>query len=188
MPGDRWQRFANLRALYGWMWGHPGKQLLFMGGEIAQEREWSEERELDWPSLLDGAHAGVRDLVRDANRVYRELPALWRRDDDPTSFQWIDANNADANLLAFVRYGADGDPAVAVVANLSPMPHHDLRIGLPHAGGWREALNTDAEIYGGGNVGNMGRVEATDQPWHGLPSSAVISAPPLGVVWFVAED
>ncbi|WP_108668117.1 1,4-alpha-glucan branching protein GlgB [Euzebya rosea] len=188
MPGDRWQRFANLRALYGWMWGHPGKQLLFMGGEIAQEREWSEERELDWPSLMDSAHAGVRDLVRDANRAYRDLPALWRRDDDPTSFQWIDANNADANLLAFVRYGADGDPAVAVVANLSPMPQHDLRIGLPHTGGWREALNTDSEIYGGGNVGNMGRVEATDQPWHGLPASALISAPPLGVVWFVAED
>ena len=186
MPGDAWQQFANLRALYGWMWGHPGKQLLFMGGEFGQGREWSEERELDWHLLGDPQHAGVQAMVRDANHAYRSLPALWRRDDDPESFRWIDANNADDNLLSFLRFGEEGDATVAVIANLSPVPHHDLRVGLPTAGTWHEVLNTDAEAYGGGNVGNMGAVEATEEPWHGLPCSALVTAPPLGVVWLAS--
>ena len=187
MPGDRWQQLANLRALYGWMWGHPGKQLLFMGGELAQEREWAEDRELDWFLMDDPGHRGVADLVRDANNAYRRLGALWRRDDDPTAFDWIDANNADDNVLSFLRQGGDGDADVAVVANLSPLARHGFRVGLPTAGGWNEVLNTDAERYGGSNVGNLGRVEATTTPWHGLPASALLSLPPLGVIWLANE-
>ncbi len=187
MPGDRWQQFANLRALYAWMWGHPGKQLLFMGGELAQSREWSEERELDWFLQGDPDHAGVTALVGDLNRAYRSLPALWRRDDDPDAFRWIDANNADDNLLSFLRHGGEDDAAVAVIANLSPIPRHDVRIGLPTAGTWHEVLNTDAEPYGGGNVGNLGAVEATDHEWHGLPCSALVTIPPLGVVWLASD-
>ncbi|MGI9017749.1 MAG: 1,4-alpha-glucan branching protein GlgB [Euzebya sp.] len=189
MPGDRWQQFANLRALYGWMWAHPGKQLLFMGQEFGQAREWSEERELDWFLLEDTAtdepnrHAALQDLVADLNSVYRANPALWRRDNQPEGFGWIDANNADDNLLSFVRHGATGDPDVAVIANLSPTPYHDVRFGLPSAGHWQEILNTDAEIYGGSNVGNMGGVSATADPWHGRPASALITCPPLAVVW-----
>jgi 1,4-alpha-glucan branching enzyme len=182
MPGDRWQRFANLRALYGWMWAHPGKQLLFMGQELAQEREWSEVRELDWWLLEDPHHAGVQRLVSDLNRAYRALPALWRRDSDPGGFGWIDANNADDNVLSFLRHGGEGDPDVALVANLSATPRR-IRIGLSRSGHWAEALNTDAEAYGGSNVGNYGGVDAVDEPWHGRPASAEVTCPPLGVVW-----
>jgi 1,4-alpha-glucan branching enzyme len=189
MPGDRWQKFANLRALYGWMWGHPGKQLLFMGQEFGQDREWSEERSLDWHLVedLDGPdgnrHAALQRMVADLNATYRDSPALWRQDSDPQGFDWIDANNADDNLFSFVRHGDEGDDDVAVIANLSPQPYHGLRIGLPSAGQWDEVFNTDAEIYGGANIGNLGGVSATDQPWHGMPASAPVTCPPLAVVW-----
>ena len=183
MPGDAWQQFANLRALYGWMWGHPGKQLLFMGGEIAQGPEWSEERELDWWQLSEPLHAGVQRLVRDLNATYRAHPALWRRDVDPGGFAWIDANNADENLISFVRYGAAEDAPVAVIANFSPVPREGAPIGLPRGGWWQEVLNTDSEVYGGGNVGNLGGVDASGPPWHGMATSARVTVPPLGVVW-----
>ena len=191
MPGDRWQQFANLRALYGWMWGHPGKKLLFMGQEFGQDREWSEDRELDW-FLLDGEgednpHRGVKNLIGDLNRAYTDNPAMWNRDEDASGFQWIEANNADQNLLSFLRRGKDGDPDIAVIANLSPVPLHDHRLGLPTVGRWEEIVNTDASRYGGGNVGNMGGVDAesgTDDEVHGMPASAVVTCPPLGVVWF----
>ncbi|CAN5454738.1 hypothetical protein BH23ACT9_BH23ACT9_09040 [soil metagenome] len=183
MPGDRWQQMANLRALYGWMWGHPGKKLLFMGGEFGQEREWSEERELDWFLLGDQGHAGMQRMVADLNRAYRSLPALWTRDADPDGFQWIDANNADDNVLLFLRRGDEGDPDVAVIANLSPEPRYGMRVGLSVTGHWDEVLNTDAASYGGANIGNLGGVEATDQSWHGMPSSALVTCPPLAVVW-----
>ncbi len=183
MPGDRWQSFANLRALYGWMWGHPGKKLLFMGQEFGQEREWSEERSLDWHLLEDPDHAGLHRMVGDLNRVYRATPALWRRDSDPEGFSWIDANNADDNLLSFIRRGQDGDPDVAVIANLSPSPRHDVRFGLSGPGQWTEIFNSDAEMYGGANIGNLGGVTAVDHPWHGQPASAQVTCPPLGVVW-----
>jgi 1,4-alpha-glucan branching enzyme len=187
MPGDRWQKFANLRALYGYMWAHPGKQLLFMGGEFGQWREWSDDRPLDWDLLAEADHRGLRHLVGDLNHSYRELPALWERDHDPQGFRWIDANNADANLLSFVRYGADGQPLVCIV-NLSPIPRGDQRFGMPQAGRWRERLNTDAESYGGGNLGNLGAIEATDEPWHGMTASAMVFVPPLATLWLVPED
>ena len=184
MPGDRWQRFANLRALYGYMWAHPGKKLLFMGGEIAQEREWSEQRSLDWHLLEDAAHGGVQSLVRDLNHTYRRTPALWEVDSDPDGFSWIEADDADRNVVAFARHGADGTPPLMCVANLSPVPRHEHRIGFPSAGRWDEVLNTDAGVYGGSNVGNLGGVVAEAVPSHGQPASAEVVLPPLGVVWF----
>ena len=183
MAGDRWQKFANLRALYGWMWAHPGKQLLFMGGEFGQWREWSEVRELDWHLLGEGDHAGLQRLVGDLNAVYRARPALWQRDDEPSGFEWIDANNADANVLAFVRRSMDGTPLVCA-CNLSPLPR-TLRIGMPRAGIYDEALNTDAEVYGGSGVGNLGSVAAQEVAWHAMPASAQVTLPPLATLWLV---
>jgi 1,4-alpha-glucan branching enzyme len=188
MPGDRWQKFANLRALYGWMWAHPGKQLLFMGGEFGQWREWTEERSLDWHLLEEGDHAGLQRLVGDLNAVYRRQPALWRRDTEHETFQWIDANNADANFLSFVRWGGEGDVPLVCLCNLSPVPRNDVRIGLPREGAWHEILNTDAEVYGGSNVGNMGMVVAEPIESHGLPASAELTVPPLATVWLAPGD
>jgi 1,4-alpha-glucan branching enzyme len=188
MPGDRWQKFANLRALYAWMWAHPGKQLLFMGGEFGQWREWSEERELDWYVRDEHDHAGLERLLGDLNHTYRSQPALWRRDHEPAGFQWIDPNNAEDSVLSFIRH-SDGDhPPLVCVTNLAPVPREHMRIGLPQPGRWREAVNTDAEPYGGGNIGNLGVIEAIDLPWHGLPASAEIVCPPLATLWLVSED
>jgi len=185
MPGDRWQQLANLRALYAYMWAHPGKQLLFMGSEFGQESEWSEARSLDWWLLDLPDHHGVWQLIRDLNHAYRETPALWTLDAEGEGFQWIDANDAEGNVFSFLRWGSDGS-AVAVVANFSGGPHEGYRIGLPFAGEWRELVNTDAEVYAGSGVGNMGVVHATDEPWHGQPASAVLRVPPLGVLWLAA--
>jgi 1,4-alpha-glucan branching enzyme len=193
MPGDRWQQLANLRALYAWMWAHPGKQLLFMGGELAQEREWSHDRALDWHALEWEGHRGVQDLVRCLNTLYKEQPALHTEDFSPEGFRWIDASDVDGNVLSFLRHPAPdardaAGPApgpVAVVANLSPVPRHGYRIGLPVGGEWREALNTDATAFGGSGVGNGGSVWAMDETWHGLPFSAEVTLPPLGVLWLV---
>ena len=182
MPGDRWQKFANLRALYAWMWAHPGKQLLFMGGEFGQWREWSEDRELDWYVREEHDHEGLERLVEDLNRVYREHPALWRRDHEPAGFQWIDPNNADDNVLSFIRWDADGAEPVVCICNFSPVPRRQ-RFGLPRAGTYVEVLNTDAEPYGGGNIGNYGEVIAEETSWHGQPASAEITAPPLATIW-----
>jgi 1,4-alpha-glucan branching enzyme len=182
MPGDRWQKFANLRALYGYMWAHPGKQLLFMGGEFGQWREWSEQRELDWHVLEEEDHTGLLRLVADLNRAYGEHAALWERDADPEGFEWIDANNADDNLLSFVRWDAEGERPMVCICNFSPVPRRE-RFGLPRLGTYTEVLNTDAEAYGGGNIGNYGTVEAEDTSWHGQPASAEITAPPLATVW-----
>ena len=183
MPGDRWQQVANVRAFLAYMWAHPGKQLLFMGCEIAQDNEWSEERSLDWWLLEYAEHNTVQRLVRDLNSTYRETPALWLTDVDPQAFRWIDANDASNNTFSFVRRTADGSSLVCV-ANFSAIPHEDYRLGMPHAGRWDEILNTDADIYGGSGVGNLGAVEAGDQPWHGLPASAVLRVPPLATMWF----
>jgi len=183
MPGDRWQQLANLRALYAYMWAHPGKKLLFMGGELAQEGEWSHDASLDWRLLEHPAHAGVQRLVRDLNAIYRAEPALYEVDFEPHGFRWLDANDAERNVLAFLRLSADGSRALACVCNLSPVPREGYRLGLPHGGRWREALNTDSELYGGSNVGNLGGVEAEPSPWHGQPWSAELVLPPLAVVW-----
>jgi len=187
MPGERWQQLANLRALYGYMWAHPGKKLLFMGGELAQEAEWSHERSLDWHLLERADHAGVQALVRELNRLYRAEPALWECDSDPSGFRWLEPNDAAANALAFARFGADGERALVCVCNLSPVPRYGYRLGLPRSGRWWEALNTDSEFFGGSGVGNLGAVEADATPWHEQPFSAEVTLPPLGVVWLVPE-
>ena len=182
MPGDKWQRLANLRALYAWMWAHPGKQLLFMGGEIAQEREWAHDRSLDWHLLDDPGHKGAQELVRALNRAYQDLPQLWQRDDAPEGFRWIDASDVDGNVLSFLRIGLDGS-TLACVANLSPVVRHGYRFGLPSGGDWREVVNTDAIEFGGSGVGNAGTVFAADASWHGLPFSTELTLPPLAVLW-----
>ena len=181
MPGDRWQQFANLRALYGYMWAHPGKQLLFMGGEFAQEREWSEPAgSLDWHLLDDPDHAGVRALVRDLNRIYRDEPALWEVDFSADGFRWLEPNAASENVLAFARVSADGTRQVVCVCNLSPVVRDGWRLGLPAAGKWVEVLNTDSRFYGGSDVGNGLGLETEAVEWHGQPQSAEITLPPLG--------
>ncbi len=189
MPGDDWNKAANLRALFAYMWAHPGKQLLFMGGELGQVQEWSESRSVDWGLLDDPLHAGLRVLVGDLNRAYRELPALFTRDAEPEGFSWIDANDAAGNVLCFLRQGSDGS-VLACAANFAGGPHEGYRMGLPHAGRWREVINTDSELYGGSGVGNLGEVVAEEVPWHGRPASAVLRLPPTGVVWLapVPED
>jgi 1,4-alpha-glucan branching enzyme len=186
MPGDRWQRFANLRALYGYMWAHPGKQLLFMGCEFGQEKEWSEPaKSLDWHLLDEADHAGVLALVRDLNLTYADEPALWEADHTHEGFVWLEPNAANENTLAFVRRTEDGERVVVVACNLSPVVREGWRIGLPRGGTWREILNTDSRFYGGGDVGNGLGVEAEKTPWHEQRWSAEITLPPLGVVWLV---
>jgi 1,4-alpha-glucan branching enzyme len=179
MSGDRWQKFANLRAYFTFMYGHPGKKLLFMGGEIAQEREWNHDANLDWHLLADPMHAGVQLLVRDLNRLYRALPALHARDCESEGFEWIDCNDRDACVISFLRKGhAPADLAV-VVCNFTPVPRHAYRIGVPTAGTYRELLNSDAACYGGSNLGNGGAVVAQPTPWHGRPYSLELLVPPL---------
>jgi len=187
MPGDRWQQLANLRALYGWMWAHPGKQLLFMGGEFGQEHEWAHDRSLDWHFLEYEPHRGLQSLVRTLNHLYRDEPALWEHDFDPSGFRWIDANDADQSVYSFLRFNSDARRMVAVVANFTPVVRDGYRIGLPHGGRWRELLSTDAAEFGGSGVVNTDIV-ATDDPWHGQPHSATLRLPPLGVMWLTPAD
>ena len=188
---DHWQKLANLRALYAYMWAHPGKKLLFMGQELAQPAEWSHERSLDWHLLEAPEHAGVQSLVRDLNRAYRAEPALWELDSDPTGFWWLEPNDADRNVLAFARR-SDSDPAhprvLVFVANLSPVPRYGYRLGLPRATRWREAVNTDSSFYGGSDVGNLGGVAPEPIPWHDQPVSAELTLPPLAAIWLVPDE
>jgi 1,4-alpha-glucan branching enzyme len=186
MPGDDWQKHANLRALYAYMWAHPGKKLLFMGCELAQAREWSHERSLDWHLLESERPAGVQRLVRDLNRIYRDEPALWELDSDPSGFRWLVVDDREANVVAFARFSAHGRTLV-MVANLSPVPRPGYRLPMPHAGRWREVINSDAALYGGANLGNMGGVTADDTPWGGESASAEMTVPPLGVVWLAPD-
>jgi 1,4-alpha-glucan branching enzyme len=189
MPGDRWQQLANLRSLYAYMWAHPGKKLLFMGGELAQEQEWSHSRSLDWHLLEQPGHQGMQNLVRDLNRVYKATPALWEVDFDSSGFYWIEPNDADRNVIVFARVGKDPSKDVAVCAmNLSPVPRYGYRVGLPKLGRWAEALNSDSGHYGGSDVGNYGGVDADEMGWMGQPYSAELTLPPLGVVWLTPEE
>jgi 1,4-alpha-glucan branching enzyme len=184
MPGDRWQKFANLRAYYGFMWSHPGKKLLFMGGEFAQEREWNHDMSLDWHLTTDPMHRGIQELVRDLNAVYREEPALHVRDCEPEGFEWIDASDAAASVFVYLRKGGEDDRPVVAVCNFTPVVRRSYRIGLPFEGAWRELVNTDQERYGGSGVYN-GHIEARSEPWQGRPASAELSLPPLAVLLLV---
>jgi 1,4-alpha-glucan branching enzyme len=188
MPGDRWQKLANLRALYAYMWAHPGKKLLFMGNEFAQESEWGYARSLDWHLLENPEHAGMRALVRDLNRLYRAEPALWEVDADPSGFWWLEPNDADANVIAFARASRNGERVVVFAANLSPVPRPGYRLGLPRSCRWREAINTDSTYYGGSDVGNLGGVQPEPIPWNGQPVSAEVTLPPLGAIWLVPDE
>jgi 1,4-alpha-glucan branching enzyme len=184
MPGDRWRQFANLRAYYGFMWGHPGKKLLFMGGEFAQEREWNFEASLDWHLLAQPEHTGVQRLVRDLNQLYRASPALHSQDFSSAGFEWIDHGDAARSLLSFLRRGREGE-LMLVVCHFAPVVHHGLRLGVPAAGEWHERLNTDSSFYGGSNVGTpLSRATTVPVPSHGHAQSIVIDLPPLATVFF----
>ena len=182
MPGDEWQRFANLRAYFGFMWTHPGKKLLFMGGEFGQPQEWSHDRGLDWDMLDAPLHVGVQKLLRDLNRVYRENPALHRKDCEPDGFRWVVLDDRDQSVFAYLRLGDADDPPVLAVCNFTPVPRYGYRIGVPRGGLWHEILNSDAAMYGGANLGNGGQVQAEDAASHGLPASLLLTLPPLATL------
>jgi 1,4-alpha-glucan branching enzyme len=181
MPGDAWQQFANLRALYGYMWGHPGKKLLFMGGEFGQRREWTHDGELEWWVTDRTEHAGVRRWIRDLNRVYRNEPSLHEIDFAPEGFEWIDADNRDMSVTSFVRKSANGPP-VLVVTNFTPVPHSNFLLGIPHRGLWREILNSDAREYGGSGWGNLGSVESSPISANGRLDALTLNIPPLATI------
>ncbi|MTH34656.1 1,4-alpha-glucan branching protein GlgB [Paracoccus limosus] len=186
MPGDEWQQFANLRAYYGFMWCHPGKKLIFMGCEFGQPEEWNHNGELNWPAAEKPLNKGLQSLIRDLNHLYRDTPALHVLDADAAGFAWL-RNDADQSILAWLRKGRVGDPPVAVICNMTPVPREGFRIGLPQAGRWREAINTDATVYGGSGVGNLGGVEASGTALDGQLASAALTLPPLSVVVLVAD-
>ncbi|WP_372835666.1 alpha amylase C-terminal domain-containing protein, partial [Puniceibacterium confluentis] len=187
MPGTEWEKFANLRAYYGFMWGHPGKKLLFMGQEFAQAQEWNHDGELDWRAAQTPMHKGMQSLVRDLNALYAATPALHVKDCDPGGFQWIESNDADASVYAWIRRGNPGDAEVVVLCNMTPQEQSAYKIGLPSAGTWREALNSDAGQYGGGDRGNMGVVTAVDEPSHGQAASASVVLPPLTTIFLIRD-
>ncbi|MEW9854609.1 1,4-alpha-glucan branching protein GlgB [Novosphingobium sp. M1R2S20] len=182
MPGDPWRQFATLRAYYSFMWSHPGKKLLFMGCEIAQEREWNHDAQVSWELLDRFEHAGIQRLVRDLNQLYASEPSLHSRDAEPDGFQWIVGGDAENSVYVYVRYGADRANPVVVLLNMSPDPRYGYRTGLPRHGRWREIFNSDAETYGGCNIGNGGEIVAEQTPRDGQPASAEVVIPPLGAV------
>ena len=187
MPGDDWRKFANARAYYGFMWGYPGKKLMFMGQEFGQRAEWNFNQGLDWELLQHASHQGLQRAVGDLNRLYRETPALHARDCEAEGFRWIVVDDEAQSVVAWLRFGAPGDPPVAVVCNFTPEPRSPYRIGLPHAGWWREVFNSDAGVYGGSGLGNLGGTHAHETPSHGYPASAEIVLPPLATVYFRYE-
>jgi 1,4-alpha-glucan branching enzyme len=192
MPGDRWQQFANLRALFGYMWARPGKKMLFMGGEFGQWREWNQDESIDWHLLDEPDHLGLQTLVRDLNRIYREEPALWEKDwekdTEAAGFRWVDADDADDNSITFLRIAPQSGRQLLCVCNFSPVVRNGYRVGVPMPGYYREILNTDADVYGGGNVGNRGGVEAEATPSHGFLYSLRLVLPPLAVIWFAVPQ
>ncbi|MGQ0763332.1 MAG: 1,4-alpha-glucan branching protein GlgB [Acidobacteriota bacterium] len=186
MPGEAWQKFANLRALYGYMWAHPGKKLLFMGGEFGQWREWTEEESLDWHLLEQPIHKGVQLLIEDLNKLYAKHSALFEADSDPSGFSWIEVDNAAENIVAFLRTAPSTGKEIICVSNFSPLIRAEHRIGLPRKGTYKQLLNTDSEKYCGGGFGVLRSVRAEKTPWQGMEYSAVITLPPLGTLWFEA--
>jgi len=187
MPGDEWQRFANLRLLYGYMFAQPGKKLLFMGGEFGQVREWTHDTSLEWQVLQYPVHSGVQKWVEQLNRVYREQPALHELDNDPAGFEWIDCNDSAASTISLLRKGKSPRENIVVVGNFTPVPRLKYQIGVPCGGYWRELLNSDAKEYGGSNMGNAGGVQAEPIPTHGRPYSLGLTLPPLAVLFLRAE-
>jgi 1,4-alpha-glucan branching enzyme len=179
MPGDMWQKFANLRALYGYMFGHPGKKLNFMGGEFGQTREWNHDHSLDWHLLEFRDHAGLQQLVKDLNRLYRTEASLHQLDVRPEGFAWIDCNDHENSVVSFVRRSADPADFTVFVLNFTPVVRPFYRLGVPEAGHYLELLNTDAGVYGGSNVGNQGGVDAEDIQQHGYEHSVSLTLPPL---------
>ena len=186
MPGDEWRKFANLRAYLGFMWGHPGRKLLFMGGELAQRAEWNHDAQLDWGALQDARHAGVQSVVRDLNVLYRNLAALHAGDSNPQGFAWLVGDDVENSVFAFLRQ--HGDNCVLVVCNMTPVPREGYRIGVPREGGWREVLNTDASGYGGSGMGNGGWVYAQNVASHGRPWSLELVLPPLATLMLVPDN
>ena len=185
MPGDEWQQFANLRLLFGYQWAQPGKKLLFMGDEFGQKKEWYHEEGLEWWVLQFPVHAGVQRLVADLNRVYRAEPALYEREFDPATFEWVDANDGDCSVLSFLRRGQRD--VILVIGNFTPVLRETYRVGVPAGGWWRELLNSDAAMYGGSNQGNGGGVMAEQIPHHGRPFSLKLRLPPLGILFLKLE-
>ncbi len=188
MPGDTWQKFANLRAYYGFMWAHPGKKLLFMGCEFAQGREWDFDAQLDWHHCEDAWHGGVKHLVKDLNHVYQRTPALYQKDCEHDGFEWLDHENATQSIYSFIRYGEHGQPPAIVVCNFTPQVHHHFTLGAPVAGFYKEIVNTDSSLYGGSNHGNVGGVHSNATPWQNQPNEISITVPPLSTVIFVLDQ
>ncbi|HIJ69383.1 MAG TPA: 1,4-alpha-glucan branching protein GlgB, partial [Deltaproteobacteria bacterium] len=187
MPGDDWQKFANLRLLFGYMFGEPGKKLIFMGGEFGQWDEWYHEQGLAWDLLEHPAHQGVQQWVQDLNRLYREEPAMHQLDFSGEGFEWIDFRDADSSVIAFLRKPATGNDFIMIAANFTPAPRTDYRFGVPRAGCWRELLNSDSKTYGGSGYGNFGGMEAVPIPSHGHNYSLSLVLPPLGIVFLKSE-
>jgi 1,4-alpha-glucan branching enzyme len=186
MPGDEWQRFANLRCLLANMYTQPGKKLLFMGSELGAWTEWSHDSPLPWELVAEPLHAQLGRFLEDLGRLYLATPALWAADPEPATFAWIDASDVEASVFSYLRRAAE--QVAVVVQNLTPVPRHDYRLGVPLSGRWREALNSDSEHYGGSIVGNYGVIEASDQPWHGQPASVQLTLPPLASLILLPED
>jgi 1,4-alpha-glucan branching enzyme len=187
MPGDDWQKFANLRALYGYMYAQPSKKMLFMGGELGQWREWAHDGSLEWPLLDRPPHAGLLKWVRDLNHLYKDEPAMHECDCDPAGFQWIDCSDAENSVVALMRSGKSSATIIMAVCNFTPVPRYSYRVGAPRGGFWHEALNSDAAEYGGSGMGNLGGMQAVPVPLHGRPYSLTITLPPLAVSFFKSE-
>jgi 1,4-alpha-glucan branching enzyme len=187
MAGDEWQRYANLRLLFGYMYGMPGKKLLFMGNELAQWPEWNHESSVEWHVTQEPRHAGVQHWVKDLNHLYQSQPALHERDFSPDGFQWIDHSDADNSTLFFLRRGRQRDDLLLTAFNFTPVPRHNYRVGVPRGGYWKELLNSDSQFYGGSGQGNSGGVEAERLPWHHQPNSLRITLPPLLASFFLSQ-
>jgi 1,4-alpha-glucan branching enzyme len=188
MPGDDWQKAANLRLLLGYMYGQPGKKLLFMGGEFGQWREWDHDSSLDWHLLDYGFHQGIQRWCRDLNTLYRRLRALHELDCESPGFEWVEAGDAESSVLAFLRLARRREGCVLVVCNFTPVVRHGYRVGVPHSGFWRELLNSDALEYGGSGQGNLGGVMAQAVPFHGRPHSLELTLPPLAALFLAPGE
>jgi 1,4-alpha-glucan branching enzyme len=184
MPGDDWQKSANLRLLFGYMYAHPGKKLLFMGGEFGQWREWNHDQSLDWHLLMYPYHRGIQRWVRDLNHFYKREPALYELDFEPGGFEWIDIGDWEKSIISFLRRGKSTEDIVLAVCNFTPVPRHHYRIGVPVGGRWTEVLNSDGKEYGGSGLGNFGGAEASPIPFHGRAYSLSLTLPPLGILFF----